>query len=189
MASLERSRLTATLPRGAGGTEMNGSIQRKNAATATRGTEARVERIAGLKREVNEKLHQIAAHSGKQPVGQSALIRPKVGLSKDALTAGSQASTVVGTRTRNPIQTRPDVAGPGNVVGSSSTRPGVVLGRKRSRRQSGHFAAMTSSDEDSSSDEVEIERSPKKRKTELEAADVMEVDNETMITDSMFRWV
>jgi hypothetical protein len=171
---------------------MNDSTRRENAVEATRGkeTEAMVERIAGMKKEVDEKLQQIAAHGKRPPAASSAQTKPHdtVRARVGGLGSAPQGSTVAGTRTRNTVNTQPAVSRHNNTVTrSSALRVGGEVGKKRSRGQSGRFAAVTSSDDDSSSDEAEVERSPKKRRKDLEAVDAMDVDGAdgaTMVTDS-----
>ena len=187
MASLERPHQAATLPRGAGGTQMNGSTRRDGpvVATATRNQEERAERIAGMKREVDEKLQQIAAHSGKKfPVQVPAQTRPldlgrsRAGPSMPAVAAQSQSST---SRTMNAARMQPDDL---NEAGTKTTSHGEQ-GKKRSRKHSGRSSATTSSEEESSSEEDEVARSPKKRKKDLDPTDDMDIDSATMVTESM----
>lgn len=171
MASLERPHQTATLPRGASGDRMNGNT-RRDAVAAARGQEERVERIAGMKREVDEKLQQIAAHSGNRfPAAQLQTKPLDLTRSRGSRTAVAEAqSSATGSR---------------NKEATTRSVPNGEQGKKRTRKQSGRFSAMTSSEEESSSDEEEAVRSPKKRKKELDDTDDMDIDSATMVTESM----
>lgn len=179
MTSLKQPQQAATLPRSAGGTQTNGNA-RRDAVSTTRGHEERVERIAGMKREVDEKLQQIAAHSGKKYPTQPQESARSRAVPSRATNGGEVQPSVIGSRTRNTQRMQVDDY---DEFAARSAPNGD--GKKRSRKVSGRLAAESSSEEESSSNEEEAKRSPKKRKKDLERDDEMDIDSATMVTESV----
>ncbi|PVG00012.1 hypothetical protein CPB86DRAFT_783152 [Serendipita vermifera] len=182
---------TSGLPSTGGNIHLRRQQQAKEfAAHATRGPEEIVERIANMKREVDEKLKNIAERSPGMPASamSKATVATRVNPTSNAIPLVDPAvlksrNRVVpavrpATRTKaTTIKMEVDSAiDDATTIASSSNTVGA--GTKRHRKP-----AVESSDSLTTEDE-EAKRSPKKRKVDLETESTMEVDDKTIATDS-----
>jgi hypothetical protein len=189
MASLERQNQAAIHhPRGTSGLheQINGSTPNNDLGAmtgvlATRENREIMKRIAGMKKEVDEKMQRINERAGKTVIstGTATMTTSKpvaVGQKKGSGRVTASATTgIVGNRTK--------------AFEKMQVEEPHHAGQKRPRRALGHLAAKVPLDGTSSSGEGGDDKpSPKRKKKELVDDDGdMDMDDATLASSSKYR--